>query len=139
MSGPLLFSSFILHPSSFILHPMAKPGVASPRRPLVSNSSTLVLSAFLIAAAAIELAADEVGIYVLACGLTGILAYIGLEAARERRTQRAIAAREEEAHRRLNRHLTTPIAPLPLNFDGDPLGELLDSPTTTSPEATRPI
>jgi hypothetical protein len=107
---------------------MLKQGDGSTRRrPLISNTSTLVLSIFLIAAAAIELAGDEVGVYVLACGLTGLLGYLGLEAANERRLRKALADREEDAFRRLNKHLTTPIAPVPLNFDRDPLGDLFRS------------
>jgi hypothetical protein len=106
---------------------MPNQGDGSARRPLISNASTLVLSVFLIAAAAIELAADEVGIYVLACGLTGLLGYLGLEAASERRSRKALADREEDAFRRLNKHLTTPIAPIPLNPDRDPLGDLFGS------------
>jgi hypothetical protein len=116
----------------------AKPGAVPQKRPLVSNASTLVLSAFLIAAAAIELAADDVGVYVFACGLTGILAYLGLESARERRAKRAIAARAEEAQRRLNRHLTTPIAPVPLNFDGDPVSELFTPTSSTGKSPAGP-
>jgi hypothetical protein len=99
----------------------------SSGRPVISNASTLVLSAFLIAAAVIELAADDVGVYVLACGLTGLLGYLGLEAANDRRSRQAVVDREEDACRRLNKHLSTPIAPLPLNFDRDPLGDLFDS------------
>jgi len=106
---------------------MPDQGDGSARRPLISNTSTLVLSVFLIAAAAIELAADDFGIYVLACGLTGLLGYLGLEAASDRRSRKALADREQDAFRRLNKHLTTPIAPIPLYPDQDPLGDLFDS------------
>jgi hypothetical protein len=100
-------------------------------RPLVSNSSTLVFSVFLLAAAAVEFAADDLGFYVLACGLIGLLGYLVLEAARGRRLKRAA-----EADRRLNRHLTTPIAPLPLDFDGDPVREHFHS--TSAESSSRP-
>jgi hypothetical protein len=108
-------------------------------RPLISNASTLVLSVFLIAAAVLEFAADDLGVYVLACGLVGLLGYLGLEAAGERRARRAMAEREEDACRRLNKHLTTPIAPLPLNFDGDPLSELFGSlPGSSTTGSSKP-
>jgi hypothetical protein len=99
----------------------------SKRRPLVSNASTLVLSVFLIAAAILELAADDSGPYVLACGLTGLLAYLGLEAASERRSRQAVADREADACLRLKKHLTTPMAPLPLSLDRDPLADFFGS------------
>jgi len=117
---------------------MSKPGDAA-RRPLISNTSTLVLSVFLIAAAALEFAADDVGVYVLASGLVGLLCYLGLEAVGERRARQEMADREQDACRRLNKHLTTPIAPVPLNFDGDPLADLFrSSPESSSSGVSKP-
>jgi len=116
---------------------MPELDAGSERRPLVSNASTLVLSVFLIAAAGIELAADDAGPYVLACGVTGVLAYAGLECARKRRERAALAAREAEVHRRLTKHLATPLAPVPLDLDRDPLAEFFGShdPETGSRES----
>jgi hypothetical protein len=50
-----------------------------------------------------------------------------------------MADREQDACRRLNKHLTTPIAPVPLNFDGDPLADLFrSSPGSSSSGVSKP-
>jgi hypothetical protein len=118
---------------------MPKPEpMPSTGRPLVSNASTLVLSGFLIAAAAIEFATDDAGVYVLACGLTGLLAWLGLESARERRAMQAVLDREADACRRLKKHAMQPVAPLPLNFDGDPLADFFSSSQASTPREGSP-
>jgi hypothetical protein len=107
---------------------MTTPGIKTTRRPSVSNTSILIFSGFLVAVSPSDFVAGEAGPYVLACGLIGVLSWVGLETAGERRKQAEAAARELEAFRRLNKHLTTPLAPpLPLSLDGDPVAELLAS------------
>ena len=67
---------------------------------------------------------DDLSAYSLACGLSGLLAYIGLQLAAERRTKETRSAEEAEVSRRLRKHAVLPVAPpVSLAFDGDPVAD----------------
>ncbi|HVJ68369.1 MAG TPA: hypothetical protein VM510_10315 [Caulifigura sp.] len=96
----------------------------SARAPMVSITSILILSAFLVVIPVCELLADEVSVMTLACGLIGLLGYVGLQSAAERRRLRAEKALKDRAAKRLDKHLTTPmVPPIALDFNVDPLAE----------------
>lgn len=93
-------------------------------RPLISNASILIFSGFLIGTTVGKVVDEDLSPYVLACGLSGCLAFIGLELASERRIIESRIAIEVEISRRLDKHVVTPIAPpVSLAFDGDPVAE----------------
>lgn len=93
-------------------------------RPVISNASILILSGFLIQMALGESLTDDLSAYSLACGLTGLLAYIGLQLAAERRTKETREEEEAEVSRRLRKHVALPVSPpVSLAFDGDPVAE----------------
>ncbi|QDT55195.1 hypothetical protein Pan44_32370 [Caulifigura coniformis] len=115
---------------------MTMPGTDEARRPVVTNAIIFVSAGVLIALAELGLINQTLTPYVVACGLVGILASVGLSATRKRREQELAIAREDEAIRRLSRHLTPPQAPpLPLEFGGDPVAELFAAP----PEPARKL
>lgn len=72
---------------------------------VISLTTILILSAFLIGLAVGKFMGTELEPYVLACGLSGILSFIGLELAAFRR--KMIAMEEEKKHLddRLARHV----------------------------------
>jgi hypothetical protein len=83
---------------------------AEAERPLISNATILILSGFLIGLTVGKIVADELSPYVLACGLSGFLAFIALELTAERRMEMAERTEMVRAHRRLERHLATVVA-----------------------------
>jgi hypothetical protein len=74
-------------------------------RPLISTSSILILSGFLIGITVGKLVAEDLSPYVLACGLSGFLAYIALDIAATRREEEAAAEEIRHMHGRLDRHV----------------------------------
>ena len=104
---------------------MSKNSPKAPEpRPLVSNTSILILSAFLIGTVIGNAVEEDLSPFVMACGLSGFLAFIALELASERRTIDSRAAIDAEVSRRLDKHVVTPLAPpISLAFDGDPLAD----------------
>ncbi len=113
---------------------MTSSTAQTPGRPLISATSILILSAFLVAAPLAELATEELSPLIVGCGLVGLLAYIGLQIAAERREHQGRVDGQNRAHNRLHKHLATPlIPPLSLDFDGDPLAELLAARGGTPP------
>jgi len=114
------------------------PESDQPRRPVVTNAIILVLAGVLIVLAELGMINENLTPYVVACGLVGLLASVGLTATRNRREQELASAREDEAIRRLSRHLTPPQAPpLPLEFGGDPVAELFAAPSEPAQTAVR--
>ncbi len=106
--------------------PSASPSAA--KTPLVSITSILILSGFLVVAPLAEIVAAELSPFITACGLVGILAFIGLQLASERRDEQSRIACVAKTHRRLDKHLTTQLVPpISLDFDGDPLADLFSS------------
>lgn len=76
-----------------------------PEAPLVSVTSILILSAFLIGMAVGNVLGTELEPYVLACGLSGLLAFIGLELAAFRRKIQALEEEKRHIEHRLDRHI----------------------------------
>lgn len=80
------------------------------KKSLLSHSSVLIFSAFLIGAVAHRVIPAGMHIYVLAVGAVGLLSYLGLDiAAEKRREQRKEIADQQAVNRlegRLNRHIT---------------------------------
>ncbi len=72
---------------------------------IISLTTILILSAFLIGMCVGNFIGTELEPYVLACGLSGILSFIGLELAAFRR--KMVAMEEEKRHLegRLDRHV----------------------------------
>lgn len=77
----------------------------SRERPLVSITSILIFSAFLIGMAVGNVLGTELEPYVLLCGLSGFLAFIGLELAAFRRKMQAIEDGKRHMENRLERHV----------------------------------
>jgi hypothetical protein len=84
---------------------MPHPANTSEDRSLISNATILILSGFLIGLTVGKIVADELSPYVLACGLSGFLAFVALELAAERRKEEAAHAEQTRINRRLNRHV----------------------------------
>lgn len=74
-------------------------------RHLVSITSILIFSAFLIGMAVGNVLGTELEPYVLLCGLSGFLAFIGLELAAFRRKMQAIEDGKRHMENRLERHV----------------------------------
>jgi hypothetical protein len=74
-------------------------------RPLISNATILILSGFLIGLTVGKFVAEDLSPYVLACGLSGFLAFIALELAAERRANEANRREQQSIARRLERHV----------------------------------
>jgi len=106
--------------------PAARTATGTPRgesqtprppasKPLVSRSTILILSSFLVGVAVHHVLPPELEHYVLATGLVGLLSYLALDVAaarrRERRDEldRLKAANKFEG--RLNRHLPAKTQP----------------------------
>jgi hypothetical protein len=81
-------------------------------RPLISTSSILILSGFLIGVTVGKIVAEDLSPYVLACGLSGFLAYIALDIAATRREEEAAAEDIRHVHGRLDRHVMS-MTPVP--------------------------
>ena len=73
--------------------------------PLVSVTSLLILSGFLIGVAVGQGVADDLSPYVLSCGLAGVLAYLGFDCAASRRRERELLREQQQFMSRLNRHV----------------------------------
>jgi hypothetical protein len=84
------------------------PVESEPTRPLVSVTSLLILSGFLIGVAVGQGVADDLSPYVLSCGLAGVLAYLGFDCAASRRRERELLKEHEQFMSRLNRHVVHP-------------------------------
>jgi hypothetical protein len=65
----------------------------------------LIFSVFLIGVTIGRGAGGELSPYVLACGLAGMLAFMGLDLARTRRRERKLLRERRELVARLERHL----------------------------------
>jgi len=74
-------------------------------KPLISVTSILILSAFLIGMAVGNVVSADLEPYVLACGLSGILAFMGLEMAGLRRRLEQVEAEKRHLEGRLERHV----------------------------------
>jgi hypothetical protein len=74
-------------------------------RPLVSVTSLLILSGFLIGVAVGQGVADDLSPYVLSSGLAGVLAYLGFDCAATRRREQALLREQQQFMSRLNRHV----------------------------------
>lgn len=72
---------------------------------LISVTSILILSAFLIGMAIGNNLGTELEPYILACGLSGLLAFIGLELAAYGRRVQAIEDEKRHIECRLQRHV----------------------------------
>lgn len=79
------------------------------RKPLLSHSSILILSGFLIGMVFNQMTESGVEIYVFAAGLVGLLGYLCLDELAQRRRLQAEKTEFEQAtnklERRLNRHI----------------------------------
>ena len=74
-------------------------------KPLISVTSVLILSAFLIGMAVGNVLAAELEPYVLTCGLGGLLAFLGLEMAGLRRKLAQVEVEKRHLETRLDRHV----------------------------------
>lgn len=72
---------------------------------VISVTTILILSAFLIGLAVGNVIGTELEPYVLACGLCGMLAFIGLELAAFHRKMLAIEEEKRHIEDRLDRHV----------------------------------
>ena len=93
---------------------MAKTDSAKPARsatkPLLSRSTILILSGFLIGIVSQQFVDADLKIYVLSAGVFGLVAFIGLEAVASRlnarATQKASKKAEAALVERVNRHVS---------------------------------
>jgi TRAP-type mannitol/chloroaromatic compound transport system permease large subunit len=72
---------------------------------LISRTSILILSSFVIGLSVGNVAHAELAPYVLVCGLCGFLAYIALEMASLRRELAAFQQDQRQIEDRLDRHV----------------------------------
>lgn len=85
---------------------MPQPSPKTEPSPLVSTTSVLILSGFLIGVAVGHGGTGDLSPYVLACGLAGMLAFVGFDLARTRRRERELLDENSMLATRLERHLT---------------------------------
>lgn len=72
---------------------------------LLSASTILILSGFLIGVTVGKLAADELSPYFLSCGLAGFLAFIALDIAATRRAEEFACEEKRQMEERLDKHV----------------------------------
>ena len=79
------------------------------RKPLLSHSTVLILSGFLIGMVCRRIADPRIEVLVFAVGVLGVVAYIGLDQVARRRQERAHRTAAERANqdleRRIDRHI----------------------------------
>lgn len=76
------------------------------RKPeLISNSTILILSGFLIGLTVGNIVSDSLSPYVLSCGLSGFLAFIALEFTGTQRDEQAAHEEQVQVQSRLDRHV----------------------------------
>lgn len=73
--------------------------------PLLSASTILILSGFLIGLTIGKIVAADLSPYILACGLSGFLAFIAFDTAAHRRELQRQLAEKEVMERRLEKHM----------------------------------
>ncbi|MCA8996033.1 MAG: hypothetical protein KDA80_03590 [Planctomycetaceae bacterium] len=83
-------------------------------KPLLSASTILILSGFLIGLTVGRVGSSELSPYLLACGLSGCLAYIALDTAAARRAHAAWLKEKEQFEERFDRHMLS-VSSLNLN------------------------
>ncbi len=93
--------------------PAARRPKPTDERPLISTTSILILSGFLIGVTVGKIVAEDLSPYVLACGLSGFLAYIALDVAATRREEDAAAEEIRFVQGRLDRHVNSMNTPAP--------------------------
>lgn len=84
---------------------MSKDRKHSREVQIISVTTILILSAFLIGMAVGNVIGTELEPYVLACGLAGMLAFIGLELAAFHRKMLALEEDKRHLEDRLDRHV----------------------------------
>ena len=72
---------------------------------LISNSTILILSGFLIGLTVGKIVSESLSPYVLACGLSGFLAFIALEFTGTQRDEQAAHEEQVAVQNRLDRHV----------------------------------
>ena len=81
----------------------------NPRRQdgdhLLSTSTILILSGFLIGLTVGRTVGEDLSPYVLASGLAGFMAYLGLDAAASRREEEGQSRDKEQMESRLDKHV----------------------------------
>ena len=79
------------------------------RKPLITHSTVLILSGFLIGMVFRRMVDPSIEVYVFAAGLIGVFCYLGLDWLARRRQQQAAQLELErtnhELERRINRHI----------------------------------
>ncbi|MCA9090377.1 MAG: hypothetical protein KDA90_17290 [Planctomycetaceae bacterium] len=73
--------------------------------PLISASTILILSGVLIGMTVERMAGNDLSLYVLSCGLAGILAFVALDLAATRRKEQQAESEKRHAEDRLDRHV----------------------------------
>jgi LDH2 family malate/lactate/ureidoglycolate dehydrogenase len=84
---------------------------------VISNSTILILSGFLIGLTVGKMVSESLSPYVLACGLSGFLAFIALEFTGTRREEEEAHSEQVQVQSRLDRHV------MPLSHLGFVLSE----------------
>lgn len=74
-------------------------------RPLLSASSILIVSGFLIGLTVGRIVGEDLSPYVLSCGLAGCLAFISLDMAATRRDEDAVEEDKRQQEERLDKHV----------------------------------
>lgn len=76
------------------------------RKPeIISNSTILILSGFLIGLTVGKIVSESLSPYVLSCGLSGFLAFIALEFTGTQRDEQAAHEGQVQVQTRLDRHV----------------------------------
>ena len=73
--------------------------------PLISASTILILSGVLIGMTVERMTGNDLSLYVLSCGLAGILAFVALDLAATRRKEQQAESEKRHAEDRLDRHV----------------------------------
>ncbi|MEZ5941840.1 MAG: hypothetical protein R3C18_10630 [Planctomycetaceae bacterium] len=74
-------------------------------RPVLSATTILILSGFLIGLTVGRVVGEDLSPYVLSCGLAGCLAFMAFDVAGTRREEDAVAEEKRQAEERLDKHV----------------------------------
>jgi hypothetical protein len=92
------------------------------KRPLISSTTILILSGYLVGLTVGSSSADSWASDVLACGLAGFLAFVALQLVAERKIEDAVRRERAQLTARLNRHTEVrdvKLPPLPMRPESE--------------------
>jgi hypothetical protein len=119
--------------SAFMSKSKPKHRINRHERPLLSVSTILILSGFLIGLTVGRSVGEDLSPYLLSCGLAGCLAFISLDLTAKLRTEEAQEEEQRQQEERLEKHV------LSLSSIGFTLPPLHEESSSLSPDELREV